>query len=311
MNRNERRAEKARAKIAPRKFLAAGQKAWDQVPDELKPVVESHADMAIGRPWIVAAWATENFQEMSSEIRGAEPFFRVLVAAMLERMGADLQTCAEPHQAMVYINSAYREAVESAERYTESQGGPEAVARLLQKWRVENKALRDALPCPLGVKGGKLDDRQPCENLDALLTKWIGRAREQFDADGSVAPICVGVSDDGLGRFISPTHQFRNLDERRAFIESAQSFLAGGVFVMSIYISEAWATESAAPSVRPSQAENRKEIIFFLGSDGTEARTAMVPIERDWQTGEGSLGPTEGPEVTEATDSLRGATPML
>ena len=99
-------------------FLSKDDFAVPLVPATFAPLIDKAVEHAQGRPWIVTYWATQAFHEIldtilnegpppsEKEIAGVGAHFRLMITALLERLGADPLVCSDPFQATVYSNSA-------------------------------------------------------------------------------------------------------------------------------------------------------------------------------------------------------------
>ena len=285
-NRAERRAL----------ILPQGQRAYSRVPSEVRPLINGAAESAKNQPWFFAYRIMRDFGEMSDqatpEISPMEnPVFRLMTTALLEKMGTSPKHCTDPFQAAVYGNSARRDFLKASKRYIKEHGGELSVREQMQKWIDENKDLIAAMPFPQKSVGGSIPPRDgPPPTLKQYLNEWIDRLREQFEERQEADPIVAGLLPDGSQRFLTRSG-FTNPGQREPFFQLAHSQLAQKGAQMTVQIMEAWASPNL--DMPASQSEQRQECVIVIAEDEANRIHAMIPIERDWETGTATLGETE------------------
>lgn len=288
----------------PNFMLPRGQRAYPQLPPFLVPVVDAAADISKSQPWYVAWSEAMNFRHMmeatinsaappsDDEIAQTQKALLLCVTAMLERMGINPKKCKDPHQAIVYRGTCRREFRESAERYAQRAGGWQGVADEANAWEKANGALIDTLSVNLPIQMGvEPAGEEGLGTLEDFQAKWAARVREQFEAAGKLDPLAAGQLPDGSTVFLTVKLPRAGAGPQ-TFLETAERiFMERGV-VRRIDIAEVWIAVGDELT-RPSMSENRREAVVITAAEGDNRLGEIIPIERDWQTGEPTLGQSE------------------
>ena len=285
-NRAERRAL----------ILPQGQRAYSRVPSNVCPMIDDAAERAKNQPWFFAYHIMRDFGEMSVQTTPgvppmANPVFRLMTTAFLEKMGASPKRCSDPFQAAVYANSARRDFLKASKRYVKEHGGDLSVREQMRKWINANQDEITAMPLPQKSIGGTIPPRNgPMPTLKQYLNEWIDKLREQFEERQEIDPIVVGLLSDGSQCFFTRSG-FTSPDQKEPFFQLAHSQIAQKGAQMTVQIMEAWASPNL--DMPASQSEQRQECVAVIAEDEANRINAIIPIERDWETGTGTLGETE------------------
>ena len=161
----------------------------------------------------------------------------------------------------------------------------------MQKWIDANKDEIAAMPLTQKVTGGTIPARHgPPPTLKQYLDEWTDRLREQFEGRQEAAPLVAGLLPDGSQCFLTRSG-FSSPDQREPFFQLAHSQLAQRGAQMTVQIMEAWASPNL--DMPASQSEQRQECVVVVAEDEANRIDAMIPVERDWETGTATLGETE------------------
>ena len=296
---------------APPPFvLPRGQRAYPKLPPFLVPIIDAAAEIARGQPWYVAWGEAMNFRHIleaagnsgpplsTEEVGHGRQALLLQITAMLERMGANPKKCKDPHQAILYRGACRRDFRKSAERYAQRAGGWDAVVNETVVWEKANEALIDTLPGNSPIQmGTEPAGENGVGTLEEFLAKWAARAREQFEAAGKLDPLAAGQLPDGSTVFLTaktPRHQ----PAKRNFRVAAEKVFSQRGVIRRVDIAEVWMAEGEG-ATRPSKADNRQEAIVILAKEDGNELGEIITVERDWQTGEPTLGQSE--QVTGAS----------
>jgi hypothetical protein len=241
-----------------------------------------------------------NFREMmmaslgidtptDSKIETADGNLRLMVAALLERLGTKVPSCSDPFQATVFNNSARKDHRRLARRYCKKAGGKEAVSAQMEAWAKEHSDELESVDTGMMIRGAEIEGDGP-KSLDATLDEWIEKARETYQADGEVHPLAVGLDKDGSGLMFA-TQPFGSDAKKQAFRDFTTRLFNERGLTRIVSVREAWV--SPIGLVQPSKSDERREAIFVAVFEEGETEMAFVEIERDWESGRGILGKTE------------------
>jgi len=141
----------------------------------------------------------------------------------------------------------------------------------------------------------KRNRKQPNnERLEALAKQAKDYALHMMRTTGSMPPTVIADTAEGYV-FCMPT-ALTDEDAKDRFAEVAKLFAVAYRAQAVVMIVEAWvrladSNGNLDPSIRPSEAADRKEMIALLIEDGCVSATRLIPILRDTEEKFTDLGP--------------------
>ena len=284
----------------PKFTLPKGKFAYATLPLELRALIDGAVEAVKDKPWIAVYNTVKDFHGMAmaslgqdtptdSEIETLDGNLKLMVTALLERLGANVKRCSDPFQAVVFNSSARKDHRRLARRYFKRAGGGEAVSAQMEAWAKEHSDELESFDTGMAAHGSEFEGDGP-KSLEATLDEWIEKACERFDADGEVHPLAVGLGEDGSGLMLT-TRPFGSDAKKQAFREMSTNQFDERGLTRIVSVGEAWL--GPVGPVQPSKSNERREVICVAVSEAGETMVAMIPIERDWRSGRGILGEPE------------------
>ncbi len=141
----------------------------------------------------------------------------------------------------------------------------------------------------------KRNNRQPDpERLEALAKQAKDYALHMMRTTGSVPPTVIADTAEGYV-FCMPSALADDAAKDR-FAEVAKLFAVAYRAQALVMIVEAWVRLPDSrghldPSIRPSEAADRKEVVALMLEDGSVSATQLIPILRDDKEAFTDLGP--------------------
>jgi hypothetical protein len=131
----------------------------------------------------------------------------------------------------------------------------------------------------------KRNNRQPDpERLEALAKQAKDYALHMMRTTGSVPPTVIADTEEGFV-FCMPSALADDAAKDR-FAEAAKLFAVAYRAQALVMIVEAWVRLPDSrghldPTIRPSEAADRKEVVALMLEDGSVSATRLIPILRD------------------------------
>jgi hypothetical protein len=131
----------------------------------------------------------------------------------------------------------------------------------------------------------KRNNRQPDpERLEALAKQAKDYALHMMKTTGSVPPTVIADTEEGFV-FCMPSALADDAAKDR-FAEAAKLFAVAYRAQALVMIVEAWVRLPDSrghldPTIRPSEAADRKEVVALMLEDGSVSATRLIPILRD------------------------------
>jgi hypothetical protein len=150
----------------------------------------------------------------------------------------------------------------------------------------------------------KRNHRQPDpERLEALAKQAKDYAHHMMTTTGSVPPTVIVDTEEGFV-FCMPSALADDAAKDR-FAEVAKLFAIAYRAQALVMIVEAWVRLPDSrghldPSIRPSEAADRKEVVALMLEDGSISATRLIPILRDGNEVFTDLGPDTPLQTGEA-----------
>ncbi len=125
---------------------------------------------------------------------------------------------------------------------------------------------------------------QPPERLQALASQAADYALHIMRTTGAVPPTVIADTDEGYV-FCMP-NELADEAAKDRFAEVAKLFAIGYHARALVMVVESWVRMASDnghldPSIRPSEASDRKEMVALLLEDHTASGTTLIPILRD------------------------------
>jgi hypothetical protein len=150
----------------------------------------------------------------------------------------------------------------------------------------------------------KRNNRQPDpERLEVLAKQAKDYALHMMRTTGSVPPTVIADTEEGFV-FCMPSALADDAAKDR-FAEVAKLFAVAYRAQALVMIVEAWVRLPDSrghldPSIRPSEAADRKEVVALMLEDGSISATRLIPIIRDSNEAFTDLGPDTPLQTGEA-----------
>jgi hypothetical protein len=141
------------------------------------------------------------------------------------------------------------------------------------------------------------------ERLEALAKQAAHYALHMMRTTGSVPPTVIADTDEGFV-FCMPSELADEASKDR-FAEVAKLFAVAYRAQALVMIVEAWVRLPDSrghldPSIRPSEAADRKEMVALLLEDRSSSATRLIPILRDAKDAFTDFGPVTPLDFTES-----------
>jgi hypothetical protein len=278
--------------------IPAGKSTYKGLPEIVKPIIDSVVDSLKGKPWYFAGSEIDNFRQLilSSMPQDTQPTpedfecanfnLGCMVAALIERLGGHPKRCDDANQAAFYSASSRKDHLRAAKQYEKKAGGVKGMQRELVDWANSHRAEIENHVGPLTVRMGEYPGDGPMTMEETLLL-WTDRAIEQFEKQGSVDPLMLGLRQDGGGMLFTKDG-FRSAGEKNSFKQLVYSQCEDAGLGRIVTILEVWAAP-AVSNLKPSLSDQRIEVIFIEVQEGENIIGNFICIERDWQTGKAEL----------------------
>ena len=288
--------------------LPKNKSAYAMFPSEMRALIDGAVEAVREKPWAAVYHVVMDFRDMGKDsfrpaptdehIETINRTCRLMVTALLERLGTKAKPCSDSFQATVFMNSARKDHRRFAHRYCKKAGGEEAVSAKMEAWAKEHRDELETLDTGVMIRCGKIAGDGP-KSLDATLDEWTEKARERFDTEGEVHPLAVGLDNDGSGLMLT-TKPFDSVAKKRAFRQMAEQQFNECGLTRIVSVGEVWIGPGGP--VRPCKSNERREAIWVAVSEGGKTVAATIPIERDMETGRGILGEAEKAGHAEVRD---------
>jgi hypothetical protein len=141
------------------------------------------------------------------------------------------------------------------------------------------------------------------KQLETLAAQAKDYALHMMRTTGSVPPTVIADTADGYV-FCMPT-ALTDTDAKDRFAEVAKLFAVAYRAQAMVMILESWvrlpdASGHLDPSIRPSEAKDRREMVALLLEDQASSATRLIPINRDQEGEFAGLGDDDPMNFDEA-----------
>ncbi len=290
--------------------ISAGRSAIKLLPAPLRHLVETEAARLKGRDWYFAFSAAEDFRRVlqappedgkedeeidetvdMDEMEEEETLYRMMVGALIEKLGGPDKTCSDAHQAALYLRSARQDHQKASAFYEKKAGGPRAVQAEMNAY---SEAHEDEIRESAGsysVRGAKYEG-QGAQSMEEVLEFWTAETSANFATGEPPGQFAVGLGADGSGMLFKSVG-FEGSTEKKAFDELVNQQCTEQELNRQVRVDAAWMAPPAAESDPGDGPEGRDEIILVKVIEGEKMIANILRIDWSAPDGQPRLGPAE------------------
>ncbi len=283
--------------------ISAGRSAYKLLPPQLQPLVDTAAERVRDHAWYFAFSASQDFKRVfetsfegmidpaKDEMEEAESLYRLMVAALIEKLDGPDKSCTEAHQTALYLRSARQDHQKAAALYEKKAGGPSAVQAEMDEWAKANAEEIGQVAGTFSVRTAKYAGNGPL-SLEEILDFWTARTTDDFAKGDPPAHFAVGLDGDGSGMMFK-SDGFEGIAEKQAFDELVNHQCTEQGLDRQVRIDAAWI---AKPGIDPEQAEGpdaHDEIFLVKVIEGETMIANILRIDPGQEGGTPILGPPE------------------
>ena len=283
--------------------ISAGRSAGKLLPPPMRHLVETAAERVKDRAWYFAFSASQDFKRVfetsfegmvapdKDEMEEAESLYRLMVGALIEKLGGPDKSCSEAHQTALYLRSARQDHQKAAALYEKKAGGRRAVQAEMDAWAAAHEEEIRELVGAYSVRTTKYAGQGP-QSMPETLDFWSAKTAQDFADGHPPAHFAAGLGADGSG-LLFKSDGFEGIAEKQAFDELVNHQCIEQGLDRQVRIDAAW---MAKPGLDPEQAEGPEahdEIFVVKVIEGEKMIANILRIEPAPPGGQPRLAPPE------------------
>lgn len=279
------------------KLLPPRRRVSATCPPDMRAMLQATAEDVAGKSDFTKYMAAYHLLAPIADAGGGEDIGPIMVAAFIEIAGLPEDRCESDFMACLYRLSAKANHTKAARDYIMGAGGWDAVTARMNKHLDEHPEEIQAPGAPIGMRGINVDPRGP-QTLESLLEHYTEMAKAVLAKTGNVELVRFALDRNGGGIGLFATRGMTQTEHKEAAAFCFDQKMPEPAFLVCMatqwMVSRSSWEEIDAWRGRVKDAEDRQEVVQVLveDRDGNGFRNLLY-VERDWQTGEPSVGEIE------------------